>query len=66
MKLRARSAVSLAVFAAAGLLFATSAGVARGTDLRTGGRTDLIDVIRAQEQRVAERGREVAGLRAEV
>ena len=38
---------------APGVLFATSAGAARGGDLRGGNRTDLGDLIRVQEQQVA-------------
>jgi uncharacterized protein YlxW (UPF0749 family) len=44
-----RIAVPVA-FGAAGVLFATSAGVAQGQDLR-GTRTDLGDLIRAEQQR---------------
>ncbi|HEX4700128.1 MAG TPA: DUF881 domain-containing protein [Actinomycetes bacterium] len=44
-----RLAVPVA-FGAAGVLFATSAGVAQGQDLR-GTRTDLGDLIRAEQQR---------------
>ena len=43
--------------AVAGLLFATSAQTARGTDLRAGGRTDLVDVIRHQTFEVEAAGR---------
>ncbi len=65
-RLRAGAALSALIFAAAGLLFATSAEVARGTDLRAGARTQLAEVIRAQERRVQQRAGEVARLRAEV
>jgi uncharacterized protein YlxW (UPF0749 family) len=54
-----------AAFACAGLLFATSAGAARGGDLR-GSRDDLSDLIRAQEHRVDVSTRQVDRLRAEV
>ncbi|MDP9416874.1 MAG: DUF881 domain-containing protein [Actinomycetota bacterium] len=63
---RPAALLSVAVFAAAGLLFATSAEVARGTNLRSGSRTQLTDVIRAQERRVQQRAREVAELRRQV
>ena len=60
-----RLAVPVA-FACAGVLFATSAGVARGGDLRGANRTDLADLIRVQEQKVADSTRRVEGLRNEV
>jgi uncharacterized protein YlxW (UPF0749 family) len=60
-----RLAVPVA-FACAGVLFATSAGVARGGDVRGGNRTDLADLIRIQEQKVADSTRRVEGLRNEV
>lgn len=53
-------------FAAAGVLFATSAGAARGGDLRGGTRSDLTDLIRAEEQRAAEVNDRVDRLRAEI
>ena len=53
-------------FAAAGLLFATSAGTARGTDLRAGAGSDLADLIRAEERRADEVTRRVERLRREV
>ena len=43
--------------AVAGLLFATSAQTAQGTDLRATGRTDLVDVIRNQTVRRGAPGR---------
>ena len=52
--------------AVAGLLFATSAQTARGTDLRAGGRTDLVDVIRHQTFEVKQRAASVQQLQAEV
>ena len=39
------------VFAVAGLLATTSAQTARGTDLRSVGRTDTADLIREQQHR---------------
>jgi uncharacterized protein YlxW (UPF0749 family) len=60
-----RLAVPVA-FACAGVLFATSAGAARGGDLRGGNRTDLADLIRVQEHKVADSTRRVARLRTEV
>jgi len=53
-------------FAAAGVLFATSAGAARGGDLRGGDRSDLADLIRAEEQRADEVTDRVERLRREV
>ena len=60
-----RLAVPVA-FACAGVLFATSAGAARGGDLRGGNRTDLADLIRVQEQKVADSTRRVEQLRSDV
>jgi uncharacterized protein YlxW (UPF0749 family) len=60
-----RLAVPVA-FACAGVLFATSAGAARGGDLRGGNRTDLADLIRVQEQKVADSTKRVEHLRREV
>jgi uncharacterized protein YlxW (UPF0749 family) len=54
------------VFALAGLLFATSATAARGGDLRGGSRTDLSDLIRVQEHRLARSTADVERLRAEI
>ena len=51
---------------AAGLLFATSAQTAQGTDLRTSGRTDLADVIRVQARAVQARQNAVQSLRSQV
>jgi uncharacterized protein YlxW (UPF0749 family) len=53
-------------FAAAGVLFATSAGVARGGDLRGGSRTDITEVILAEERRADEVATRVDRLRAEI
>lgn len=55
-----------AVFAMAGLLVATSAATARGTDLRSGRRTQLADLIRASQNDVAALAAESTRLRAEV
>jgi len=52
-------------FAAAGVLFATSAGTANGGDLR-GTRSDLGDLIRAEQQRADALSRQVDRLRGEV
>jgi uncharacterized protein YlxW (UPF0749 family) len=54
------------VAAAAGLLFATSALTSRGTDLRSSGRSDLADVVRAQDLTVRERTATVQQLQAQV
>jgi uncharacterized protein YlxW (UPF0749 family) len=54
------------VFALAGILFAASAGASKGADLRGGARSDLPDLIRAEERRVAETTEVVERLRADV
>jgi len=54
------------VAAAAGLLFATSAQTSRGTDLRASGRSDLADVVRAQDLTVRTRIATVQQLQADV
>jgi uncharacterized protein YlxW (UPF0749 family) len=54
------------IFAIAGLLFAVSAVVAHGQDLRPGSRTDLPDLIGAEQRRLAATGREITSLRGEV
>jgi uncharacterized protein YlxW (UPF0749 family) len=54
------------VAAAAGLLFATSAQTSQGTDLRSSGRSDLADVVRAQDRTVRVRNATVQQLQAEV
>jgi uncharacterized protein YlxW (UPF0749 family) len=59
-----RIAVPVA-FGAAGVLFATSAGVAQGQDLR-GTRTDLGDLIRAEQQRADALTHRVHRLRQQV
>jgi uncharacterized protein YlxW (UPF0749 family) len=54
-----------AVLAAAGALFATSAGTAAGTDLRAAD-TDLPGLVRQESSRLDERNADLAALRAEV
>jgi uncharacterized protein YlxW (UPF0749 family) len=54
------------VAAGAGLLFATSAQTSQGTDLRSSGRSDLVDVVRAQDRGVLLRVGAVQQLQAEV
>jgi uncharacterized protein YlxW (UPF0749 family) len=54
------------VFAMAGLMGATSAATARGTDLRAGAGADLASSIRSEQRRVDAEVRRVATLRAEV
>jgi uncharacterized protein YlxW (UPF0749 family) len=53
-------------FAAAGALFVTSAGAAQGGDLRGGTRSDLADLIRAEQRRADDAAARVDRLRAEV
>jgi uncharacterized protein YlxW (UPF0749 family) len=53
-------------FATAGILFATSAGASRGADLRGGARSDLPDLIRAEQRRADETSQRVDRLRAEI
>lgn len=65
----ARSAWSIGVpivCALAGLLFATSAGAARGSDLRSNGAENLPDVIVGQERVVEGKAQQEAQLRADV
>jgi uncharacterized protein YlxW (UPF0749 family) len=50
----------------AGLLFATSAQTSQGTDLRSSGRSDMVDVVRAQDRAVRVRSQAVQQLQAEV
>jgi uncharacterized protein YlxW (UPF0749 family) len=50
----------------AGVLFATSAETARGTDLRSGRRVELAQLITAEERAVGEATARVTGLQAEV
>ena len=66
-KRRARWALIVPlVAAAAGLLFATSAQTSHGTDLRSSGRSDLVDVVRAQDRAVRLHAAAVQQLQAEV
>jgi uncharacterized protein YlxW (UPF0749 family) len=53
-------------FALAGVLFATSAEVSRGTDLRSSGNTSLPDLIRAEQRRVEASTARVESLRRSV
>ena len=53
-------------FATAGILFATSAGASRGADLRGGARSDLPDLIRAEQRRADETAQRVDRLRTEI
>lgn len=50
----------------AGLLFAISAQTSAGTDLRSSGRTDLADLVRAQDRTVREKAAAVQQLQGEV
>ncbi len=54
------------VAAGAGLMFATSAHTSQGTDLRSSGRTDLLDVVRAQDRAVSQRAAAVQQLQDQV
>lgn len=54
------------VAAGAGVMFATSAQTSQGTDLRSTGRTDLVDVVRAQDRVVRERTATVKQLQDQV
>ena len=54
------------VFAVAGMLATTSAQTARGTDLRSAGRTDTADVIREQQHRADVQEQQVSALRRQV
>lgn len=54
------------VAAGAGLMFATSAQTSQGTDLRSSGRTDLVDVVRAQDREVRQRAAVVKQLQDQV
>jgi uncharacterized protein YlxW (UPF0749 family) len=53
-------------FATAGVLFATSAGASRGADLRGGARSDLPDLIRAEQRRADETSQRLDRLRSEI
>jgi uncharacterized protein YlxW (UPF0749 family) len=50
----------------AGLMFAASAQTSQGTDLRSSGRSDLVDVVRARDHAVRERASAVQRLQSEV
>jgi len=54
------------VAAGAGLMFATSARTSQGTDLRSAGRYDLVDVVRAQDRAVRQRVAAVQQLQDQV
>ena len=54
------------VAAAAGLMFAASAQTSQGTDLRSSGHTDLVDVVRAQDLAVRQRAELVKSLQDQV
>ena len=54
------------VAAGAGLMFATSAHTSQGTDLRSFGRLDLVDVVRAQDREVRQRTAAVRQLQDQV
>jgi uncharacterized protein YlxW (UPF0749 family) len=53
-------------FATAGILFATSAGVSRGADLRGGARSDLPDLIRAEQSRADDTSDRLDRLRQDI
>ncbi|MEP7017429.1 MAG: DUF881 domain-containing protein [Actinomycetota bacterium] len=54
------------VAAGAGVMFATSAQTSQGTDLRSSGRTDLVDVVRARNLDVRQRAQSVKDLQDQV
>jgi uncharacterized protein YlxW (UPF0749 family) len=54
------------VAAGAGVMFATSAQTSQGTDLRSTGRTDLVDVVRAQNLSVRQKAQAVKDLQDQV
>ncbi|MBE3074241.1 MAG: DUF881 domain-containing protein [Actinobacteria bacterium] len=60
------AAVVPLVAVGAGLMFATSAHTSQGTDLRSSGRFDLVDVVRAQDRAVRERAAAVQQLQDQV
>jgi len=60
------AAIVPVVAACAGLLFATSAQTSRGTDLRSSGRSDLVDVVRAQDRALSVQAASVQQLQSEV
>ena len=65
-KLVGWAAIVPLVAVGAGLLFATSAQTSQGTDLRSSGRSDLVDVVRAQDRTVRLRQAAVQQLQSEV
>jgi uncharacterized protein YlxW (UPF0749 family) len=65
-KLVGWAAVVPLVAVGAGLLFATSAQTSAGTDLRSSGRSDLVDLVRAQDRTVRLRQATVQQLQSEV
>jgi uncharacterized protein YlxW (UPF0749 family) len=65
-KLTRWAAIVPVVAAGAGLLFATSAQTSQGTDLRSSGRANLVDVVRAQDRAVSVRAAAVQRLQGEV
>ena len=60
------AAIAPVVAIGAGLLFATSAQTSQGTDLRSSGRSNLVDFVRAQDRAVSVRAEAVQQLQAEV
>ena len=54
------------VLVLAGVLFATTAGASRGGELRGGERSDLPDLIRAEERRLAQATERIEGLRSDI
>ena len=60
------AAIVPVVAVGAGMMFATSALTSQGTDLRSSGRSNLVDVVRAQDLAVRERASAVQQLQAEV
>ena len=65
-RLNGWAAVVPLVAVGAGLMFATSAQTSAGTDLRSSGRSDLVDVVRGQDRAVRERQAVVQQLQREV
>jgi uncharacterized protein YlxW (UPF0749 family) len=65
-KLVGWAAIVPLVAAGAGLLFATSAQTSQGTDLRSSGGTDLVDLVRAQDRAVRLGSASVQQLQSEV
>lgn len=65
-RLKGWAAIVPLVAAGAGLMFATSAHTSQGTDLRSFGRLDLVDVVRAQDREVRQRAVAVQQLQDQV